>query len=1291
MTLMCMLFLILAAEVSAGPEPILVFATKKAIRAMFLRTGQSFPIHDSIAKAISVDVDPLESRVYWTEMDDKSSVYSSKLDGSDYSIVLKNCLDVPDGIAVDYVGRILYLTDAELKQIIACKMDGSMCHVLHSETVDKPRAIAVDPPEGLLYWSDWGDSTAGIYRSGMDGSRRIAMVSKDIKWPNGIAIDHASNRLYWCDAKLKTIEYITLDGETRTVLLTGVKHPFSLAVFEDNLYWSDWKNYTLESSNKFTGQNTTIIVRENGKIQGVRVYHPVLVRQANNPCRSNSCSHICLLAPLNTYRCACPPGFTLGRNGRICVLDGNYPMLLVSDESKIYHIRPEKTPSIAVSELPLNRIELIGGLAYDWKSKILFVSDLKTPAIYSFNMTTLSMRELVRHQLVYPESLAFDPRSGNLYWVDSYKGTVEVVAKAESKRFVIVANLSNPVDVALVLEFGKMFVSTIGESPSVWMYDMDGKNGKVLRTIVGFPVALAVYPPAGLLYLADSRTGTISSIDYNNPYSQPKIVREKVGNVTSIAANDTVLYWTDSKHHVLHLVTHKESAYQNISLPGTEVGMISRKVIYASAPKSSSFGSDCVNSNGECDFLCLTSAVGYTCVCPLGIQSSEDGRSCSEATEKCSNNHFNCSNGRCILSSSKCDGTDDCGDYSDEIGCSPQNCPDNDFNCSNGRCILSSSKCDGTDDCGDNSDEIGCSPQNCPDNDFNCSNGRCILSSSKCDGTDDCGDNSDEIGCPCEDYPCPVSGECISWSSVCDEKQNCADLMDEGPLCASSCEGGNGSCAHKCQKTPQGPKCSCHEGYVLSKDGVSCYNECDSPGKCSHICNRTKDGFKCSCAEGYVLETDQRTCKAVGGEAYLAYLVKDGIRGLGLETYSRQVYSSKNFVSVIGLGYDAAEGTIFWSDPKEKTINSYSAGSSRFEVLSVTQQEPLLLRRDWMTKNIYYTTDQGSIVCCNGNGNYCTLVITNVSSHISGFDISPAFGFIFWSVSRHHELKSVSGVIERAKLDGSFREVIVSEGIFLLTAIAVDPVSKAIYWCDSVLGVIESTDFNGFRRRKVVDHLQYPISLTVFEDYIYWAERATNSLSRCDKFSGEDRKTLLRETTPLNSLLIIHKAAQIQGENRCAGNNCLHICLPTGTSFVCRCEDRKLTNTSSCELHSSSVNHSCPENYCPENILCVVDGGRFVCKCPSHLIGERCEKSLQLNGNSSNEPHPLWIVCSVLVVICLCLLATSVLVYRKYRKSAEMTSGSKVQYVNTTSFQETCEEAGKNERRENEYDAVIIL
>ncbi|GBM25260.1 Low-density lipoprotein receptor-related protein 4 [Araneus ventricosus] len=1027
-------------------------------------------IHRSVKNAAIVAVDPLESRVYWNEFSNQASIYSSKLDGSDVLSVVTNGLLTAEDVAVDYVAKNLYLTDSYLKQILVCKMDGSMCLAIHKTRVDKPRGIALDPSKGLLYWTDWGNHTAGIYRSGMDGSNRVTLVSENIVWPNRVAIDHATNRLYWCDANTQTIEFITLDSHVRKVVIKDEQsHPYSLAVFEDLVYWSDWRSLTVKSTNKFTGHIIHVMIKsQDRQIMGVNIYHPVLAIR----------------------------------------VDDTYPMLFTHDRTRVYRIWYEAAGNRAVEVLPFY-FESIGRLAFDWESKVLFISDTVSSAIYSVNMTTFRRRELLKN-ITSSEGLAFDFESGNLYWVDSSNGTVVVISPKTLKSATVVRHLYKPYDVVLMSNSGRMFVSFISDSPMIMMFDMDGKNGKVLNANVGSLLATPAHPSVRLLYWADLKNGTISWIDFSNPVSEPRVLVEKVGELTSLAVNEKYLFWTDSKSHALHLRSFNHSYSLVISMPREKSDMI-RGVIYASATadRRSAEESDCAKNNGGCSYLCLTSPTGRSCACPYGMMLSQDGKSCIA----------------------------------------------------------------------------------------------------------------------CEAYACPVSGEYISWTKVCDGNHDCDDLDDEGSLCDISCS--SGSCSHKCQKTPQGPKCSCYEGYVLSRDGVSCeddVNKCNTPGRCSHFCNNTKDGFKCSCAEGYNLETDQRTCKAIGGEAHLAYLSVDSIRGIGLETHSSQVYISRNFVPVSGMGYDAYERIFFFAEQKKKTIKSYFIDSAQLAILLKTQQEPLLPRRDWMTKNIFYTTDEGSIVCCNGNGSYCTSVIINVSSHISGFDISPTFGFIFWSISRHHNHNSVSGVIERANMDGSFRQVIVSENIFLPTAVTVDPVLETIYWCDSVLGVLESTDFNGFRRRKIVDQLHYPISMTVFEDYIYWSDRATNSLSRCDKFSGKDRVTLLTADTQINFLTIIHKAAQMQGENRCADSNCSHICFLTRTSFVCKCDDRKLIETSNCELGSESSNHSCPEDYCSQNADCVIYGDHYVCRCPLLSQERDVKKSaqhIQHSRNSSNEPHPV--------------------------------------------------------------------
>lgn len=52
-----------------------------------------------------------------------------------------------------------------------------------------------------------------------------------------------------------------------------------------------------------------------------------------------------------------------------------------------------------------------------------------------------------------------------------------------------------------------------------------------------------------------------------------------------------------------------------------------------------------------------------------------------------------------------------------------------------------------------------------------------------------------------------------------------------------SCQKDNGGCSHGCEHTATGPRCSCHDGYVLSSDGKACtgnpgYNSCCQ----DHVC-----------------------------------------------------------------------------------------------------------------------------------------------------------------------------------------------------------------------------------------------------------------------------------------------------------------------------------------------------------------------------------------------------------------------------------------------------------------------
>lgn len=71
----------------------------------------------------------------------------------------------------------------------------------------------------------------------------------------------------------------------------------------------------------------------------------------------------------------------------------------------------------------------------------------------------------------------------------------------------------------------------------------------------------------------------------------------------------------------------------------------------------------------------------------------------------CAPGEWQCGSGRCVPGTFRCDGENDCGDYSDETGCTNVTCSSTQFLCDNGRCVPATWKCDSENDCGDGSDE----------------------------------------------------------------------------------------------------------------------------------------------------------------------------------------------------------------------------------------------------------------------------------------------------------------------------------------------------------------------------------------------------------------------------------------------------------------------------------------------------------------------------------------------------------------------------------------------------------
>ena len=106
-------------------------------------------ISTNISRPVAVDYDPIEGKVYWTDVT-LEQVARAYPNGSDLKVIAQHNVINPDGIAVDWIGRNLFWSDAGTNKIEVSRLDGSFRTSLITANVDKPRAVILNI-EARLY------------------------------------------------------------------------------------------------------------------------------------------------------------------------------------------------------------------------------------------------------------------------------------------------------------------------------------------------------------------------------------------------------------------------------------------------------------------------------------------------------------------------------------------------------------------------------------------------------------------------------------------------------------------------------------------------------------------------------------------------------------------------------------------------------------------------------------------------------------------------------------------------------------------------------------------------------------------------------------------------------------------------------------------------------------------------------------------------------------------------------------------------------------------------------------
>ncbi|KAG5677308.1 hypothetical protein PVAND_007077 [Polypedilum vanderplanki] len=1213
-----------SCKIDSAEHPKIILANRFYIRSVTLDGHAELLLHN-LSNAVAIDYDWSKNYIYFSDVTATRSeiirVKWNENETSNREVLHQQNLKNPDGIAFDWIGKNLYWCDKGRQTIEVSKDSGRYRKILIDDKLDEPRAIALDPYRKYLYWTDWGKNPH-IGRAGMDGSDAKFIVTENLGWPNALTISFETNELFFGDAREDFISVCNLDGSNRKVVAhrkynpsLNLHHIFSIAVWENQIYFSDWESKSIEYCDKYTGKNCGTLIKLIHRPMDLRIFHPIKQRRLktsssyenlmkrksdikgkdnkkkfdvgnvkDNPCATANCSALCLLSPIYPYyKCACPDNFYLDDDLKTCIDNCTSAQFYCKKSMKC--------------------------IPFFWKCD--------NQPDCEFNEDELD------------NCTPFYCEAGQFQCDVKDKSTTSGTGK----------QLANCLDPSKICDGQKQCED-----------ETDEENCEKYGCFIESYFQCEKTENTSAYCVPKNRVcnGVIDCPSGNDEKSCPSKVCSS--SQFKCESNDVCIPKVWQCDGDADCLDHSD-----------EKNCTERKCFETEFRCSTG---RCIPSTWVCD---------ADSDCPNGEDEGEKAHcDAVPVSNSCDATYFRCNNsGTCIPGRWKCDGAVDCDDGSDELDCQQRACSESEFKCKDGRCIPGSLRCNKEYNCHDFSDEENCTVS-CDDSVmFKCANkNQCVDKSFVCDGEPDCEDYSDEKNCDCQGNDFKCSGEfekCISNDWLCDGIHDCPDKSDEhDSRCLSRYCAGH---AIKCTNGKCIPKyyfCDGIDHCGDNSDEINCNStkQIDSSyinvgckfGICSQLCNEkgSKGTVQCKCATGYHKYGSMRngTCKAIEGqhliftssESELRFIYelnygviesnsKNSQRKIVMPVHSFIKTNSSKITSFDFVTDEEHNIILFWLDSMPTNnlrslkistkhdfdeIKNKGFDGTNATILTTNKMKNTLLKAisiDWITMKIYII-ENDMIKTTDFDGNLKKTVVD--ARGAQDLVIDPQSRRMFWS--------TINRKIFVSSMDGSHKQRLVTENIELASGLAIDYPSRRIYWCDTRKSTIETVNLEGQDRQIVrkfegvnpLTSLQVsPAKLDIFEDDLY-VTMTNQTIFKINKFGWQ------KEYEEISSGPYKFKASHIRIVHTFKSKNSLpNPCrlYPCDESAICFLSSTDQTGrTCNCPdslyIQKNGTHVSCRDKSeipslcykpCTNGGKCRYSGDEMICDCPPQFEGEYCE------------------------------------------------------------------------------------